>query len=298
MTNPCNISVIIPTYNRSDLLRMTLDSLREQTMPKENFEVIVVDDGSGDDTAEIVAMFSKDLEVKYHFHEDLGRRVSLSRNIGIQMARGEYCLFIDSGMTLASACLFDHLDFFSRNSPKIVQLGSVFGFSHFSEHDEELRTILQTNTADAAIASFRLHRRFLDMRDPFFKRYHYNLPDLPEPWVFCWTGNLSVSRQVLINVGLFDTNYDQNWGMEDIDLGYRLFLNGHKFMYNEAAGSIHIPHEKDMHENLRQNSVNKVYFYQKFKTDQAYLFLHIGIELNDLILDLGRFKEKESLTQN
>ncbi|HSJ85789.1 MAG TPA: glycosyltransferase, partial [Anaerolineales bacterium] len=52
---PPTVSVIIPTYNRKHLLRETLNSIAQQTQPNDNFEVIVVDDGSTDGTAAIVA---------------------------------------------------------------------------------------------------------------------------------------------------------------------------------------------------------------------------------------------------
>ena len=55
MSSLLPISVIIPTYNRRDLLRETLNSLVQQTYPKNCFEVIVVDDGSTDGTEEIAA---------------------------------------------------------------------------------------------------------------------------------------------------------------------------------------------------------------------------------------------------
>ena len=79
------ISVIIPTYNRSTLLKKTLDSLSIQSLNNDQYEVIVVDDGSSDNTAVIVDSFKTKLNISYYFQEDRGFRVAKARNIGIKM---------------------------------------------------------------------------------------------------------------------------------------------------------------------------------------------------------------------
>jgi len=68
--------VIVPTYNRSWLLRETLRQLTRQSLPVADFEVIVSDDGSSDDTAEVVTEFANRLRIRYHFQQDLGFRAA------------------------------------------------------------------------------------------------------------------------------------------------------------------------------------------------------------------------------
>jgi glycosyltransferase involved in cell wall biosynthesis len=85
-----NISVVIPTYNRCDLLRRALLSVFSQTLLPA--EVIVIDDGSSDDTAKLIQTeFS---EVRYYHQENCG--VSSARNLGIQHATGDWIAFLDS----------------------------------------------------------------------------------------------------------------------------------------------------------------------------------------------------------
>jgi glycosyltransferase involved in cell wall biosynthesis len=84
------ISVIIPTHNRKPLLRRALQSVFAQTRPAE--EVIVVDDGSGDGTAQMIA--GEFPEVRYFFQSNQG--VSKARNLGIQQARGNWLALLDS----------------------------------------------------------------------------------------------------------------------------------------------------------------------------------------------------------
>jgi glycosyltransferase involved in cell wall biosynthesis len=84
------VSVIIPTFNRSDLLQLTLESVRAQTL--EDFEVIVVDDGSTDNTREVVESF--DQRFRYVYQVKGGR--SRARNRALGLARGRYVAFLDS----------------------------------------------------------------------------------------------------------------------------------------------------------------------------------------------------------
>jgi glycosyltransferase involved in cell wall biosynthesis len=89
--NKFEISVIIPTYNRSKLLCYTLNSLVKQSLPKDRYEVIICDDGSHDDTAQITEKYKSFLNIKYVFQEDKGYRPASARNNGIKLASGKVC---------------------------------------------------------------------------------------------------------------------------------------------------------------------------------------------------------------
>ncbi len=83
------VSIIIPTYNRSKLLRVALESALAQTYP--NIEVIVVDDGSTDDTATVMAQYAGRVTYLKQANQD----VAAARNTGIRAASGEYLTFLD-----------------------------------------------------------------------------------------------------------------------------------------------------------------------------------------------------------
>jgi len=84
------VSICIPTFNRKDYLKETLESVFAQTF--RDFEVVIVDDGSTDSTEQMLK--AVDYPVRYHWQENQGE--SAARNKLLELARGEYLTFIDS----------------------------------------------------------------------------------------------------------------------------------------------------------------------------------------------------------
>ena len=91
MNNP-QVSVVIPTHNRSKLIKETIESVLSQTYKE--FEIIVVDNGSTDDTREVVCSID-DERIRYYYQENTGSPTK-PRNRGIQLAKGKYIAFLDS----------------------------------------------------------------------------------------------------------------------------------------------------------------------------------------------------------
>ncbi len=111
-------SVIIPTYNRASFIEATIKSILNQEY--QNFEIIVVDDGSTDNTEEIVRSFS-DKRLLYHKKEN-GERAK-ARNKGAQLAAGDYVNFLDSDDTLYSNHLAEAIKMISmHDAPEVFHL--------------------------------------------------------------------------------------------------------------------------------------------------------------------------------
>lgn len=87
-----SISVVMPTYNRADYIEKALDSLMQQT--EKPVEIIVVDDGSTDDTEERVRRHALGSRIQYKHQSNQG--ASVARNLGVQIARGDLIVFLDS----------------------------------------------------------------------------------------------------------------------------------------------------------------------------------------------------------
>ncbi|MDK9693367.1 MAG: glycosyltransferase family 2 protein [Sulfurimonas sp.] len=88
------ISVVIPCYNSESTIEMTLDSVANQTY--KDFEIILVDDGSFDNTKQRIEAFFKNKNIAYKYIYQTNRGVSAARNRGIREVRGEYIAFLDS----------------------------------------------------------------------------------------------------------------------------------------------------------------------------------------------------------
>lgn len=86
------VSIIMPTYNRGYIIKKAIHSVMRQTYP--DWELIIVDDGSKDDTLDKVASFQDKRIVCFHYNENLGS--NHARNVGIAMSKGKYIAFLDS----------------------------------------------------------------------------------------------------------------------------------------------------------------------------------------------------------
>ena len=105
-------SVIIPTHNNSDKLKLVLRSLALQDFS--SYEVIVVDDGSSDDTKEIAKDF------RYLYQEDKGFRAGPARNLGASKAKGKLLIFLDDDSVVPGDFISNHI-----NAKADVVLGYV-----------------------------------------------------------------------------------------------------------------------------------------------------------------------------
>ena len=104
------VSLIITTYNRPDALLLVLRSIELQTSTPN--EVIIADDGSGDDTKETIRAFQKtsDLNIIHSWQKDSGFRAAKSRNKAIAKSSNDYIILIDGDMILHPKFIQDHVN--------------------------------------------------------------------------------------------------------------------------------------------------------------------------------------------
>ncbi len=89
-------SVIVPTYNRSDEIQELLFSLTEQTLSNDDFEILVVDDGSTDNTSEVIKEFVEKTKLNIVFLKQDHKGPGEARNLGMKNGKGKYFIFVDS----------------------------------------------------------------------------------------------------------------------------------------------------------------------------------------------------------
>ncbi len=119
MATPPLVSVIIPTYNRARLIGETLDSVLAQTY--QHWECIIVDDGSTDNTDEVLGGYVK-RDTRFQYRQRPAERpkgANACRNYGFEVCEGEYVIFLDSDDLLADNCLKGRLREFSTNPTSI-----------------------------------------------------------------------------------------------------------------------------------------------------------------------------------
>src|SRR2546428_8128565 len=115
---PMTWSVIIPTYNRADILAKCLTALEHQTIPEE-FEVLVVDDGSTDRTPQLLAQWQSN-KYRFRFLRQQNKKPAAARNLGIDHATGDLILFLGDDIIASPQLLAEHKQGHNRGSDAAV----------------------------------------------------------------------------------------------------------------------------------------------------------------------------------
>ena len=205
------LSVLIPTFNRAPLLRGALESLTTQCLPRDQFEVVVVDDGSGDNTRDIVTGFEASLCIRYSYQQNSG--LAAAKNHAVELAGAPLLLFMDDDDRADEKLLQEHLA------------------SHARHPQESIAVLGYTGLAGEAEASPLMHFA------TEVGYYLYNYPQLQHgqllDYRYFWGGRTSCKKSLLLDHGFFDPAF--RFGCEDIELGYRLSHHGLRVWYNRRA---------------------------------------------------------------
>lgn len=258
-------SIIIPTYNRSELLKYTIDSVLNQSIDSRLLQVIVVDDGSSDDTKEVVKPYFSKVNFKYFYQEDKGYRVAKARNTGILNADAPICIFVDSSVILGKHAVSEHLKIHQSSKNPCAVIGYVYGFDDYNRDAEKLLELVDVKNPDKSIAQLK-QLGICDSREPLYQKHGDKLSKWPAPWVIFWTCHVSVPKDALLEAGLFDESYN-TWGGEDTDLALALERNNVRFVMSRSAQSIHYPHGKN---SGYYEAFDEVFMEKKRRMDGKY----------------------------
>lgn len=281
------VTVIIPTYNRSDLLKRTLLCLQHQEADASLFEVIVCDDGSSDDTKEVACSFESSLDLRYCYQKDLGFRAGTARNMGLHLAKHDICMYLDTGVLIGSD-LIPNVIAFHRRHEGAIGLGTVHGMNQKDDQHpiaKYLQTIAQSEHPEACLRNPML-RAYPDSRQVQFDFYEHDMDRSSAPWLYFWTSMVSVETGLLRQVGGFEESF-HGWGHEDVELGYRLWKAGVHFRADPALRALHLPHEQfhPVQMTNRKNHFHFVKLHQELPVELSYVNENFNYELL-----LGQFK--------
>jgi GT2 family glycosyltransferase len=228
------VSIIIPTYNRRDILKKCLECLLPQTYPADKFEVVIADDNSTDGTKEMVQSFRAPFKIKFVLQDISKRGAAANNNLGIKNASGKYLLFMNNDIFVTPDFISQHMKYHEKYPGVIVQ-GPAYNTS-------DLNNPLQETKGYSGYSNIQLG--------------------------YFVTWNCSIEKELIVKAGMFDEAF-RNISWEDIELGTRLRKLKIKQVFNPEAKAYHYrsPFSLADMEGIRKKSIamghNAVIYYRK-----------------------------------
>lgn len=206
------VSVVIPTHNRLSRLKQILTALKQQNIPLDDFEVIVVSDGSKDGTGDYLNSLVTPFPLR--FIPQASQGAAVARNCGVEHASGDIILFIDDDVVPTPRLISEHLRFHNQYGDRTVVIGPMI-----TPPGYKMSPWVQWEQA-------MLVKQYGDMVAKVWA---------PTARQF-YTGNTSLGRRHLISAGGFDPSFRR---AEDVELAYRLTNQGLSFVFNPQAVGYH-----------------------------------------------------------
>lgn len=317
-------SVIMPTYNRKDLIELSLYSFNSQEYPVNKFEVIVIDDGSNDNTYNML----KSLKVNYNLkllRNEKNYGAAFARNQGIGIASGNIIIFSDSDFIVPKNFISGHLKYHETylNTAvcALISWKKVFSV-YYSKFDSMQKSEFQYARINRPKFNNRLinigfnyenNSKILFKNDIKYinklsyipswsegflgktiKTFGMTLEKFQYPWVFFGTGNASIRKKHIIDAGGFDTTLLRE---EDWDLGYRLYKKGIKFI---CALELESSHQEHVIVSKREEKMIDSYkiIFSKYDDTEMLLFSLFNENIIDLVTLSNTVLEYKMLLQN
>lgn len=240
-----DLSVIVPTHNRKEYLPDLLTSLAAQDYPADRWELVLVDDGSSDDTPDYLKAYKGARPANMCVILQSQSGVATARNNASRVAKGRALLFLDDDMIASPRLVAEHAEVHLQDAEAVV-------VGHLS--------VPWSNRAPwVAWEDWQLMRHFEALASG--RR-------VPGPRDF-YSGNCSVSAEQFKRVSGYDTSLPRT---EDVELGYRLRDAGARFYYRGEAESLHLG--KHTYEGWLRNAR----LYGRCDVILAWEKAHVGLQ--------------------
>ena len=236
------VSLIITTYNRPDALLLVLRSI--ETQVSKPIEIIIADDGSTNDTKEVIDSFQEksDIRVIHSWQEDNGFRAAKSRNKAITKTTGDYIILVDGDMILHPKFIEDHIN--NAESGYFVQGSRVLLTQN------RTKIVLNDSGMNFSFTSSGLKNRKNAIHSNSLSRLFSNKKNTLRGIKSC---NLAFFKQDCISVNGFNNEFE-GWGREDSEFIVRLQNKGIKrknIRFN--AIQFHLWHKENTRTALDKN---------------------------------------------
>ncbi|KRE99386.1 hypothetical protein ASG89_27890 [Paenibacillus sp. Soil766] len=279
-------SIIIPSYNSKHRLYLNLLSLTYQDYLQQDYEVIVVDNGSTDDTIDMLSKFKANFPL-ITVRLDQNKGIAYGRNQGIEKAAGDILIFHDSDMIASKDYIRKHIEAHQITNKVVCGLcwRRIYSFYYKSfktfhqqlfkklnnqypeihrVNDNVYQLISEQQIQDGSFINYAFDfdnvSLFSYLKDTL-QTYGEHLMGYHFPWRFFLTNNASVERKKVLEMGLFDEN-NPHWGFEDFDLGYRLYKSGSEFAVRHDIISSHQEHERNY--TTKEIKLSTDYWFEKY----------------------------------
>lgn len=239
------ISVIITTYNRVDILARTLAAYEKQTLPRDEFEIIVVNDGSDDGTDGFLERYKNQGRLNFSYISKENEGQGIARNAGLKLCDGYIVLFTQDDHIPDPSLLFEH-----KRVHEAFATHNFMCLGYSTWHPE-----LDINP----------YMRFLEASGMQFNYGALEKRKLIDPVLglrladfhFFYGGNISL-KKLLLDKHQFDPRF-KKYGWEDIELGHRLESKEHAtLLYHRAAKAFHYHQQEEdqLPKRMRQTGKN------------------------------------------
>jgi GT2 family glycosyltransferase len=205
----------MPTYNRVDRLRRALAAFGRQSVDSADFEVVVVSDGSTDGTDRLVSDAKMPFRLVFCSQDNAGP--AAARNHGARVAEGDLVLYVDDDVVAEPDLIEQHLrshQSYAGHEKPVVVVGPML-----TPPDYRPNVFVRWEQA-------MLYKQYEALRRGEYTATHRQF----------YTGNASLNRRLLLDVGGFDERFRR---AEDVELAYRLAERGTQFVFNEHAVGYH-----------------------------------------------------------
>lgn len=255
------VSAVIPTRNRAKVVKKCLEHILAQAYSL--YEVIVVDDGSKDNTREVLESFSNFNNFKYICLLER-KGPAFCRNLGVRESNGEVIVFIDSDIFTLPNFIEEHVKIHKSHPEGVLVTGPVISISNMDEIFPERGSVL-------------------DFSNAYFA-----------------SGNASLPKNLFLQVEGFDEVFNI-YGWEDIEFGFKLKSLGVKSVKNPRAVGYHyqpLPNREELDmlkEKERERAKTAIYLYKKYPSLEVKLMIQLTPFhrlLNRVITGFGYINEE------
>ena len=262
----CSSSLVISTYNWPEALELCLLSVSSQnTLPD---EILIADDGSGQETKEVIERLKRNFKIPVHhiWHKDYGFRLAQIRNKAIAAAKGDYIIQIDGDLILHKNFILDHIQF--------AKPGSFVRASRIYMNKELSKRLLSSKDIRVSLFTKGLDNKMSALHIPLIWRFfEHNYKAKGQERYEIHGCNMAFWRKDAIAVNGYNEQFN-GWGPEDKEFILRLLNSGIKKRFIKMGALVfHIYHPENLKDNL---PANESIFMESIKKRETSCILGIN----------------------